>query len=225
MRNSRIEKRYLPPQAKELGAEHVFVYTGNSMLPTFRPGTLLYVRPAAHDLTPGDVVVYHDSQLGGYVVHRVVSGAQGGLVTRGDANATVDTQRVAYGQVIGQVMHAEQGGQLREVRGGRAGLRLARLRWLGRGVWGRLAVSLAVPYRWLRTSTWARRGLKWLLRPHFTVVRLQTPNGVLVKVLHRGRVVGRAAAGGRLVCRKPYDLLIAEGDGLVDLPKTISPSE
>ncbi len=91
MRNSRIEKRYLPPQAKELGAEHVFVYTG----------TLLYVRPAADDLSPGDVVVYQEAEEGRYVVHRVVSGAQGGLVTRGDANATVDTQRVAYGQVIG----------------------------------------------------------------------------------------------------------------------------
>ena len=213
MPNSRIEKRYIPPKAQELGAEHVFVYTGGSMLPTFQPGQLLYVSPAANDLAPGDVVVYYDQATGGHVVHRVVAAAEGGLVTRGDNNPACDTRPVAYGQVVGRVSSAEIGGRYKEVAGGQGGLWAARRRWAGRALWVHLAKWLGKPYRWLKRSIWVRRALRALIRPHFEVIRLQTPQGALVKVLHRGKVVGRTAPGGeQLVWRQPYDLWVEASD-------------
>ena len=227
MRNSRIEKRYMPPEAKALGAEHVFVYTGQSMSPTFRPGQLLYVRPAAQELAPGDVVVYRDpEQQEGYVVHRVVGRSRESLMTRGDANARRDRLPVAYGQVVGQVIQAELSGQVKAVRGGRGGLWAARARWAMLRLWNRAARYLAVPYRVVRTSPTVRRVLKGIWRPRLVVIHLQTPQGEGVKVVHRGRVVARSAASGeRLVWRKPYDLLHEGGDLLVEKRETKPPSE
>jgi signal peptidase I len=226
MPNFLTEKNYIPPEAKELGAERVFVYTGRSMSPTFRPGHLLYVRPAAHDLAAGDVVVYFDAAQGGHVVHRVVAATQEGLVTRGDHNPQRDARSVAYGQVVGRVSSAELGGSVKHVAGGRGGLWAARARWAALALWPRLCVFLGAPYRALRASPRARHALTWIFRPRFQMIRLQTPQGLLVKVLHRGRVVARThAGGGRLVCRKPYDLFIAESDLLVNLNGTRSRDE
>ena len=226
MSSSRIEKRYMPPEAKALGAEHVFVYTGQSMSPTFRPGQLLYVRPAAHELEPGDVVVYRDPEQEGYVVHRVVSRGGESLVTRGDANARRDALPVAYGQVVGWVIQAERSGQIRQVHGGRSGLWAARARWAMLRLWNRAARYLAVPYRVMRNSCGVRRTLRWVWRPRLVVIHLQTPQGEGVKVVHRGRVVARAAASGeRLVWRKPYDLLHEGGDLLVEKRETKPPNE
>ena len=212
------DKPYIPPLAKELGAEHVFVYNGRSMFPTFRPGHLIYVRPAAHDLAAGDVVVYFDSEHSRHVVHRVVEATLGGLVTRGDHNSQRDAQLVAYGQLVGRVEIAEFDGRLKDVVGGRHGLWSAQVRWAALALWVRLCVYLGTPYRALKASPRARQCLKWFFRPRFKVIRLQTPQGPLVKVLHRGRVVARTQAGGaRFECSKPYDLFLEESDLLPDL--------
>ena len=161
----------------------------------------------------GDVVVYYDQATGGHVVHRVVAEAEGGLVTRGDNNPACDTRPVAYGQVVGRVSSAEIGGRYKEVAGGQGGLWAARRRWAGRALWVHLAKWLGKPYRWLKRSIWVRRALRALIRPHFEVIRLQTPQGALVKVLHRGKVVGRTAPGGeQLVWCQPYDLWVEASD-------------
>jgi hypothetical protein len=112
------------------------------------------------------------------------------------------------------------------VRGGRSGLWTAQARWAARRLWAGVAYWLAVPYRLLRNSPHLRRALTWIFRPRFEVIRLQTPQGPLVKVLHRGRVVARThAGGGHLVCRKPYDLFIVDSDYLVHLNRPRSRSE
>lgn len=182
------------------------------MASTFRPGHLLYVRPAAHDLTPGDVVVF--ASAGGYVVHRVIAAADEGWVTRGDNNRLPDPLPVAHGQVVGRVELAEYGGRLTPVPGGRAALRRARAGWAARSATRWLRRVLGFPYRMLRRSGLVRRAVGPYLLPRLQVLRLETGQGPLLKVLHRGRVVARCwPAGGRFECQKPYDLVIPRPDG------------
>ena len=75
-----------------------FIYRGPSMRPTFRPGQVLYVRPQALDIAPGDVIVFPDQKSGDFqVVHRVISTTADGLVTRGDNNLRSDPLLVSAG--------------------------------------------------------------------------------------------------------------------------------
>lgn len=205
--------RVIPPKARQAGLTEAFIYTGPSMAPTFRPGCLLYVRPAARDLAPGDVVVFA-SPSGSYVVHRVVAASDAGLITRGDNNRLTDPLPVAHGQVVGRVELAEYGGRLTPVPGGPAALRRARAGWEARRAIGWLRRIFGFPYRALRRSGLARRVLGPYLLPRLEIVRLETPAGPVVKALHRGRVVARFwPASGRSECQKPYDLVIPRPDG------------
>jgi signal peptidase I len=205
MKNSRIEAR----QARKKGAGSVFVYTGASMRPTFRPGHLLYVRPVARDLTAGDVVVFDDPERDGQVVHRVVAATDEGLVTRGDSNPRNDALPVAYGQVVGRVETAEFSGKFKEVAGGQRGLRAAQRRWAVLALWTRLSIILGAPYRALKASPQARRWLIIIFRPQFVILRLQTENGPLVKyIYHRHTVAVWEPVRARFTCRKPFDLVL-----------------
>jgi hypothetical protein len=62
---------------------------GGSMRPTLREGDEVLLAPAV-ELSPGDVVVVRLPGRSGTVLHRVVSLADAGVVTRGDACAHLD---------------------------------------------------------------------------------------------------------------------------------------
>ena len=207
-----IETRVIPAWARAAGLSQCFIYRGSSMTPTFRTGQLLYVCPTACDITPGDVVVFADPSKKDYVVHRVVSTTDAGLVTRGDNNSRYDLP-VVLDQVIGRVEVLEDQGCLKPVQGGDQGLWSARIRWGVRRVGGWLRRAFRMPYRALRHLDLVHRALNRLFFRRFKVVRLQTSDGLLFIVTHKQRILARWwPQQGRFECKKPYDLVIRRED-------------
>jgi hypothetical protein len=207
------ENRLLPESARALGPICCFIYTGPSMLPTFRPGQLLYVRAGLQHLEPGDVIVFTQSVGRGHVTHRIIAAAPAGFITRGDNNVRVDNGVVSFEHVIGRVEMVEDHGQIKPVRGGQRALWLAQMGWGARRVEYWVRVICGAPYRALRASPLARRILQRIIRLRFAYVSVQTAQGTLVKTLHRGKVVARwYPATRRFECRKPYDLVLAPPD-------------
>jgi signal peptidase I len=85
------------------GRFDTIVISSGSMRPSARPGDVLLVAPSSSKrLSPGELVVFRDRTKPGLVTHRVVGVDQrGSYLTKGDANATVDSTPVEPGQVVG----------------------------------------------------------------------------------------------------------------------------
>lgn len=83
------------------GPVRLIVVGGNSMLPAYRPGDIVFSWRQAPK--QGDVVVYRPAGMDGTVIHRVVDRTDAGLLTRGDANTSLDPWTPAPEEVIGVV--------------------------------------------------------------------------------------------------------------------------
>ena len=182
--------------------EDKFRYTGSSMLPTFKPGQVLYVRPMVESPRPGDVVVYKSGKQ--IIVHRVKALQANGFITRGDNNPRDDTP-IKPQQIIGIVKKVDDWGRPRSVMGGRRGLWLAQLRWILQALYTNSLPWLGAPYRWLKARRWAGR----IWQPHITTVQLQTQDGPMIKYVVLGKTVATWQPElKRFLCRRPYDLII-----------------
>lgn len=198
------------------------IYRGRSMRGTFQPGDALVLEPTPLEaIRPGDVVVFRGSKPAGAdgaaadVVHRVVSLADGGLVTRGDANRSLDSETVRADNLRGRVRRLERNGRSRRVMGG--ALALLRVRWrrAGRGfaLSGKKLLRAFgwAPYSWLRRSGAVRR----LWRPEILLLALpargeaEGEGAWLIKYVHRQRTVALwQPVLKHFRCRKPYDLIL-----------------
>jgi hypothetical protein len=189
---------------QNLNTQHKqFRYRGLSMRSTFKPGQVLYVRPEAEGVQPGDVVVYHQGEE--TIVHRVKSVQNTGIHTQGDNNLREDETPIPADQIIGVVEKVDDWGTFHPVASGRKGLWFARLRWGMRGMFHKMLPWLGAPYRWLKASRWVPH----LWRPHITRIQLQTQNGILIKFVVRGKTVATwEPQRSRFTCRRPYDLII-----------------
>jgi len=89
-----------------LGGSTTYVVTdGVSMQPRFHSGDLVLVRPES-DYRVGQIVAYHNRQLGTIVLHRIVGRAGSRYVFKGDNNNFMDFEHPARGQLIGALwMH------------------------------------------------------------------------------------------------------------------------
>jgi hypothetical protein len=201
--------------AKETGQPapgDLFPYQGTSMHGTFRPGDLLLVTPVAIEaIHPGDVVAFRrqaPDEDAAQIVHRVQARVGAGLITRGDHSTGPDPSPVRAVELVGRVVAVQRHGRVRRVWGGPAG----RLWALGLRFRRGLLRLAQAPYTLLRASGLVQR----LWRPRLERVHLTTPEGPLVKTMHRGRTVAQwHPQTGRFWCRKPYDLVIerpAEGN-------------
>jgi hypothetical protein len=181
-----------------------FIYNGKSMLPTFRPGQLLYVRPVLAEPKLGDVVVF-PSPDGGYTVHRVVAVNGVVLTTRGDHNSDCDALPLPKSGVVGIVETAEHARQYKPVLNGLVGFLIARAK---QGVHYLDKVFRKVfrkTYHFLRDTRLAN--LVW--HPHLVKIRIQYGECEIIKYVYRGRTVATwDACRGVLQCRKPFDLVI-----------------
>jgi hypothetical protein len=199
----------LPEWAKMRGLTHLFIYSGPSMQPTFRPGHLLYIRPDAQSLQPGDVLVYKSEEAGHPIVHRAVAFTPDGWIMRGDNNRLLDATPVPAEKILGRVELVGDGEVYQVVRGGKSGLRLASLRWALRSPVLSIRLILGWPYRALRRYTPLRTWLARRFATKLQTIRLETPTGSIVKTLYRGQVVARwQAQPRRFEVRKPFDLFI-----------------
>lgn len=80
----------------------VAIVGGGSMRPALHSGDVVVYRRGAQGVAVGDLVVFTHPAWSGGVVHRVVTIARdGSLMTRGDANATEDSEPVSRDRVKG----------------------------------------------------------------------------------------------------------------------------
>lgn len=208
-------------------ADELRIYHGRSMGATFRGGDFLILELVPlEQIRVGDVVVFwgagedrSDSSEGLVIVHRVRARQKGGLITQGDANAGPDDGLLDESRLIGRVKayeRARRGGIVARHRvwNGALGLfwlAFSRVRLTRILAWGwRMAYLLLRPfYRLLRASRLVPR----FWHPTVVYLRLQTPDGDLLKVIVNGKCVAHRPPGARrLYCRKPYDLIIPESD-------------
>jgi signal peptidase len=86
----------------ELGGRTSYVVTdGTSMLPAYRAEGLVLTR-RSDDYGVGDVVAYHDRDLGAVVMHRVIGRDGDRYVLKGDNNDFVDRYHPAQGDLLGK---------------------------------------------------------------------------------------------------------------------------
>lgn len=89
-----------------LGLQRIFVIASDSMAPTLNRGDLVFASPFSSTIENGTLVVFK-SPLNGYQTHRIsgsVETAQGTYyLTKGDANAQVDSILIPEKSVIGPV--------------------------------------------------------------------------------------------------------------------------
>ena len=91
---------FAPTQAG--GQASYVMVNGNSMEPGFHLGDLVIVR-AAPSYDVGDVVTYRDTEMGVYVIHRVIGIEQDRYILKGDNNSWIDGYRPTRADIIGKL--------------------------------------------------------------------------------------------------------------------------
>ncbi len=84
------------------GSVNYVVAAGSSMAPHIAAGDLVLVRQA-DSYRPGDVVAYHNRELGRVVLHRIVSLEGGRYVMKGDVNSWVDSYQPGDEDILGRM--------------------------------------------------------------------------------------------------------------------------
>jgi signal peptidase I len=194
------------------------LYSGRSMRGTFHDGDLLFIVPVAlSQISRGDVVIYKRSTQGtgqsALVAHRVTGLVAGGAILRGDGNSRCDVDTVFEQDLLGRVSYYERNGKVRPVANGPRGLARARLLhlWYGgrRTLWRSVTFVGRIPYRWFKRSGIVR----YVWQIPIERILLQTPDGPLIKYVHRGRTVAQWwPETGKMIYVRPYDLVIPRPD-------------
>ena len=87
----------------KLGGSHEYaVVDGISMKPKLHAGDLVLLHPASH-YEVGDVVGYHNLQLGRLVLHRIVGKTGDRYVFKGDNNSFLDVYHPRQAQLVGRL--------------------------------------------------------------------------------------------------------------------------
>ena len=183
-------------------------YRGGSMRTAFRPGDCVFFSEVSPErLRKGDVIVFNlEHPDGPDVIHRIVDIGDGFVLARGDDNPPLMVDKVPFTCILGRVTGVEgRDGSRRGVSGGTRGLLRAAL--VARGSpparVGRILYSI------LRRSGICR--LFW--KPRIETIALGTDPGSVVRLVHRGRTIGKWCRERRLLTvRKPYDLVVRTCD-------------
>lgn len=182
-----------------------FIYRGPSMVPTFKPGQILHVKPHASDMSQGDIIVFHVQNDEYYKVHRIIMVSSNGYITRGDNNLHNDLKPITRGQIIGRVEHTESGRLIRPVLGGWRGRRRACLLRARLLIKRNLRKGLNRPCQWLKCSGIIAK----LWQTEISAIHFTTPDGPLVKYIHKGTTVASCwTATNHWWFKRPYDFII-----------------
>ncbi len=175
------------------------------MAPTFLPGQVLYINSQKKDIAPGDVIVFRQQEGKGWAVHRVIAVKQDGYITRGDNNLCADPAPILPEQVVGKVVRVDSNDRIDPLFGGWRGQwqgRFLRTRLLGKRL---LRKGLGKPYHWLKCSGLVAKYWK----PKIEAIRFETPDGALIKYIHKGRTVASCWTDtDRWWFKRPYDFVI-----------------
>jgi signal peptidase I len=86
----------------QLGGQSAYVIvTGNSMEPGFHLGDLVIVHPEL-DYRAGDIVVYRNPELKGFVFHRIIGKTLDHFVLQGDNNSWTDSYQPTREEMVGK---------------------------------------------------------------------------------------------------------------------------
>jgi signal peptidase I len=179
------------------------------MAGTFKNGAYLHVQKTIiTELHRGDVVVIKNQKPEGQenqYVHRIVHINSSSFTTRGDNNLQNDEEPVTEQNLIGKVTHYERNGKVHKVWNGKLGMMRARV------LHGRLHLIRAAkfilrkPYRMIKKTGIVAK----LWQPEIETIHFQTPEGPLVKYVHKGRTVATCWTDSkRWWYRRPYDFVI-----------------
>ena len=87
-----------------VGNYKLLVVLSGSMEPTIKTGSIVVVKPQSSYQT-GDVITFSEKNNPKITTtHRVFGINDGGFITKGDANNSTDSARVATGQIIGKTI-------------------------------------------------------------------------------------------------------------------------
>ena len=195
------------PESLESASPLFRFYHGRSMRHTFRSGDCIYFKSVPlESLRAGDVIVYSGEDSGSEdVIHRILKVGSSFLLTRGDNNSYDEIEKICLTRILGKAIYYERSGSRRKVTGGFAGEFRARL--LNRA--GVIRLSVRKVYSLLRKSGIVR--LFW--KPKITTISISTDPASVVRLLHRGKTIGKFCRDQRkLSLRKPYDLVIKMKD-------------
>jgi signal peptidase I len=96
----------IPLAVTGLGYRMNYVVLSESMIPVLHPGDFVIANPMVSDVEVGDIVTFQ-SPLGGFLIHRVMEVVERDeavfFVTKGDANAHVDSFLISEHYIIGKL--------------------------------------------------------------------------------------------------------------------------
>lgn len=203
MKNSLAKVDFIPDNLQKKGLTECFAYSGPSMMPTLKPGQLLYIRPHCDDIQAGDVLVFLDPVSKKYIVHRVVSILASGFIMRGDNNHYKDPLAIKKENIVGRVEMIEKDGKIENFAIGKNGFWMAQFRWSMQRINMYLRWIFRLPYQWLKSSGLV--ALVW--HPDIVQIKMETPDGLWIKYIHRNKTVA-SLRHNRFQCQKPYDLVL-----------------
>jgi signal peptidase I len=175
---------------------------------TFKPGDKLTIEkvPLAR-IKKGDVMIFRRTreEKSDFIVHRVADIAANGLVTRGDNCQFSDDGCLAAEDIIGRVVQYERRGKVRRTRNGAPGNLQASVLHGRLHAVRSLKFFLRKPYAKLRESGVIAR----LWQPDIEAVHFETPDGPLVKYMHKGKTVAICwKRTNRWLAKRPYDFIL-----------------
>lgn len=175
---------------------------------TFKPGDKLTIEKVPFvRIKKGDVIIFRRTreEKSDFIVHRVADIAANGLVTRGDNCRVSDEGCLAAEDFIGRVIQYDRRGRICQAWNRRPGqLRAAVLHSRLHAI-RLLKFFLRKPYVKLRESGLVAR----LWQPDIKAVHFETPDGPLVKYLHKGKTVAICwKRTNRWLAKRPYDFII-----------------
>jgi signal peptidase I len=183
-------------------------YRGSSMKGTFKPGDKLIIETIPLiQVKRGDLIIFRiiGQEREDFIVHRVVDLTPKGLVTRGDNCLEQDKELVAEENIYGRVIKYDRKGKIYRTWNSRLGMM-----WAG-ALHGRLQIIrnlkffLRKPYLMIRESGIVAQ----LWQPEIEVMHFETPDGPLIKYVHKGRTVAIYwTEENRWQIQRLYDLVI-----------------
>lgn len=196
--------------ASNEGPGTIYVYHGASMYPTLRRGDILVVEPRPEKaLRRGDTIVFGKFGRPQAVVHRIVDFCNEFVITRGDNNATCDSETVSYAEIVGVVTTVERSGKRARLRGGRVGQILGWNMRVRRTLTSEIAALIRPLYRRLARSSVLRGFRTRLVNPR--VIAYRSGGGSELHVYCGSRLAGRLPEGADAwLIYPPYRLLLDE---------------
>ena len=180
-------------------------YSGKSMRGTFLPGDwLIFERIPFSSIKRGDILTFFD-KTEKRLVHRVIQINTKGIVTQGDNNLSPDADFLIKESMIGRVIDFERNGKFHKVWNGKLGLVRAwvlheRLHFICGAKF-----FLKKPYRMIKKTGIVVK----FWHPKIATIIFETPDGSLVKYIHKGKTVASCWTNtNRWWFKRPYDFVI-----------------